>query len=450
MHHQLSWTRDSILSKRIRFDWLTASLVAIYFAVFKLVCIPKVLQQGLKVSCVFFVLLFLITNLKGREYKHPSALFCIMVVISSIAGYLAGYVDSSNCTDALLYAICLYALALLITTCSRRGRLETFMSVFFWMTVIYCVLSIVFIARVGTADGPLLYYFAGNKFSTSYYFIMLACLAYAKLRREGRSKDLVVLVTAGFGLLALVVAHTVYCSTAVAMSALLIALVILPRKAQRILEKPAVVIAAMVLTGVILAFLLQLLQVPFVKHIVVDVLGENLTLTGRDLIYSGLRAVISESPIFGYGYGNAAVAMYVGYGNAQNSIMETLVNYGVVGLFAVFYMAWTSVKGDKPSWSWGMYIMLYAMIAGSIVEITYNYYFFIALMAIFVASEDIQSGGIEKDESRVSVVSMGRSQGGKHARWHYVNAESCEPRLLHASIRIKVNDRVAGTRGPFR
>lgn len=400
MHHQLSWTRDSILSKRIRFDWLTASLVAIYFAVFKLVCIPKVLQQGLKVSCVFFVLLFLITNLKGREYKHPSALFCIMVVISSIAGYLAGYVDSSNCTDALLYAICLYALALLITTCSRRGRLETFMSVFFWMTVIYCVLSIVFIARVGTADGPLLYYFAGNKFSTSYYFIMLACLAYAKLRREGRSKDLVVLVTAGLGLLALVVAHTVYCSTAVAMSALLIALVILPRKAQRILEKPAVVIAAMVLTGVILAFLLQLLQVPFVKHIVVDVLGENLTLAGRDLIYSGLRAVISESPIFGYGYGNAAVAMYVGYGNAQNSIMETLVNYGVVGLFAVFYMAWTSVKGDKPSWSWGMYIMLYAMIAGSIVEITYNYYFFIALMAIFVASEDIQSGGIEKDEKQ--------------------------------------------------
>ena len=410
----------------------------------------RLAQQGLKVSCVFFVLLFLITNLKGREYKHPSALFCIMVVISSIAGYLAGYVDSSNCTDALLYAICLYALALLITTCSRRGRLETFMSVFFWMTVIYCVLSIVFIARVGTADGPLLYYFAGNKFSTSYYFIMLACLAYAKLRREGRSKDLVVLVTAGLGLLALVVAHTVYCSTAVAMSALLIALVILPRKAQRILEKPAVVIAAMVLTGVILAFLLQLLQVPFVKHIVVDVLGENLTLTGRDLIYSGLRAVISESPIFGYGYGNAAVAMCVGYGNAQNSIMETLVNYGVVGLFAVFYMAWTSVKGDKPSWSWGMYIMLYAMIAGSIVEIRTTTTFSLRSWLFSWLARISRVEESKKTRSRVSVVSMGRSQGGKHARWHYVNAESREPRLLHASIRIKVNDRVAGTRGPFR
>lgn len=400
MHHQLSWTRDSILSKRIRFDWLTASLVAIYFAVFKLVCIPKVLQQGLKVSCVLFVLLFLITNLKGREYKHPSALFCIMVVISSIAGYLAGYVDSSNCIDALLYAICLYALALLITTCSRRGRLETFMSVFFWMTVIYCVLSIVFIARVGTADGPLLYYFAGNKFSTSYYFIMLACLAYARLSRGGKSNKLVVLVSASLGLLALIVAHTVYCSTAVAMSALVIVLAFLPRKVQFILEKPTVVIAAMVITGVILAFILQLLQIPLVKHLVLDVLGENLTLTGRDLIYSRLRAVISGSPIFGYGYGNAAVALYVGYGNAQNSIMETLVNYGAVGLFAIFYMTWTSIKGSKPAWSWGMFIMLYAMIAGSIVEITYNYFFFIALMAIFMARDKTQGGRIEEDEEQ--------------------------------------------------
>ncbi len=72
MHHQLSWTRDSILSKRIRFDWLTASLVAIYFAVFKLVCIPKVLQQGLKKSAACSSsLLFLITNLKGRRVQTP-------------------------------------------------------------------------------------------------------------------------------------------------------------------------------------------------------------------------------------------------------------------------------------------------------------------------------------------------------------------------------------------
>ena len=396
-HHQLTGPRDSFLTRRIRLDWLTASLVAIYFAIFKLVCIPKVLQQGLKVSCVFFVVLFLITNLKGREYKHPSALFCFMVVVSSVVGYLAGYVDSSNCTDAMFYAICLYALALLIATCSRRGRLDTFISVFFWMTIVYCALSIVFIARVGTADGPLLYYFAGNKFSTSYYFIMLACLAYVRLCRGGASKKLVVLVTASLGLLALIVAHTVYCSTAVAMSALVIAFAFLPRKAQRILEKPAVVIAAMVLTGVILAFLSQLLQVPLMKHLVVDVLGENLTLTGRDLIYSGLQTVIGTSPVFGYGYGNAAVAMYVGYGNAQNSVMETLVNYGAVGLLAVFYMAWASTKADKPAWSWGMFILLYAMIAGSVVEITYNYYFFIALMTIFVATEKIQGGRIGED-----------------------------------------------------
>lgn len=397
LNHQLAGPRDSFLTRRIRLDWLTLSLVAIYFAVFKLVCIPKVLQQGLKVSCVFFVVLFLITNLKGKDYKHPSILFCFMVVVSSVAGYRAGYVDSSNCTDALFYAICLYALALLISTCSRSGRIDTFINAFFWMTVVYCILSIVFIAKVGVADGPLLYYFAGNKFSTSYYFILLACLAYVKLHRRGASGRRVVLVTAVLGLVALAVAHTVYCSTAVAMSAIVVVFAFLPQKARRFLARPVVIIAAMILTGLILAFLSQLLQVPLVKHIVVDVLGENLTLTGRDLIYSGLQAVISRSPVFGYGYGNAAVAMYVGYGNAQNSIMETLVNYGVVGLLAVFYMVWGCTKERKAPWSWGMFILLYAMIAGSVVEITYNYFFFIALMTIFVVADaKAGDGRIEK------------------------------------------------------
>lgn len=379
--------KASFLTRRISPDWLTLSLIAIYFAVFKLVCIPKVLQQGLKVSCVFFVVLFLVTNLKLRDCKHPSIPFCFSVVVSSVAGYLAGYVDSSNCIDAMFYSICLYALALLISTCNMRGRIDTVINVFFWMTVVYCILSIVYIAKVGVADGPLLYYFAGNKFSTSYYFILLSCLTFVKLQRDGVGSKTVVIASAGLGLISLAVAHTVYCSTAVAMSALVIVLVFLPRKVQRLLEKPSVVIAAMVMTGAILAILAPLLQSPIVKHLVVDVLGESLTLTGRDLIYGGLQAVISDSPVFGYGYGNAAVAMHVGYGNAQNSVMETLVNYGVVGLLAIFYTVWACLKGGKEPWSWGMFILLYAMIAGSVVEITYNYFFFIALMTILISSD---------------------------------------------------------------
>lgn len=402
LNHQLTGPQNSFLTRRVRLDWLTLSLVAMYFAVFKLVCIPKVLQQGLKVSCVFFVALFLITNLKGRDYKHPSVLFCLAVVVSSIVGYLAGYVGFSNCAEALLYAICLYALALLISTCGKWERIDTVVSVFFWMTAIYCVLSLVFIVKVGVADGPLLYYFAGNKFSTSYYFILLACLAYVKLHRDGASGRLVVLVTAALGLVALAVAQAVYCSTAVVMSALVVVFAFIPRKAQRFLVSPAVVIVAMVLTGVVLAFIPELLQVPLVKHIVVDVLGENLTLTGRDLIYSGLQAVISGSPLFGYGYGNAAVAMRVGYGNAQNSIMETLVNYGIIGLIAVIYMVWACTKDNKASWSWGLFILLYAMIVGSVVEITYNYFFFFALMTIFVAIDAKASDGCV-EECRQSV-----------------------------------------------
>lgn len=367
-------------------DWLTVSLAVLYFAVFKIVCVPQIVQQALKVCCVYFVLLYIVTNLKGDDYKRAVIPFCFMVIVSTQVGYLTGYVDFSNYADAIFYAICLYALALLIAACANRGRTATVINVFFWMTVVYCLLSAVFIFEVGAADGLLLYYFAGNKFSTSYYFVMLACLTYVKLEAGGSSRKVTIMATVAFGLLALLVATHLYCSTAAVMAVLTIVLAFIPRMIRQVLMKPSAVVGAMLLTGIVLPFLTQALQIPIVHHIVVDILGESLSLSGRDLIYSSLSTVIGESPVFGYGYGNAAVAMYVGYGNAQNSIMETIVNYGLVGLCAILYMAWVSTRGRKPSWTWGAYVLLYAMILGSVVEITYNYFFFIALMVIDVST----------------------------------------------------------------
>lgn len=386
-------------------DWLTVSLALLYFAVFKIVCVPQIVQQALKVCCVYFVLLYIVTNLKGDDYKRAVVPFCFMVIVSTQAGYLTGYVDFSNYTDAIFYAICLYALALLIAACVNRGRTATVISVFFWMTVVYCVLSVAFILKVGTANGQLLYYFAGNKFSTSYYFVMLGCLTYAKLEAGGSSRRVTVMATAAFGLLALLVAIHLYCSTAAVMAVLVVMLAFMPRRIRQVLMKPSVVVGAMLLTGIVLPFLTQMLQIPIVQHVVVDILGENLSLSGRDLIYSSLSAVIGESPVLGYGYGNAAVAMYVGYGNAQNSIMETVVNYGLVGLCAILYMAWVSARGRKPSWAWGMYVLLYAMILGSVVEITYNYFFFIALMVI-----DVSSSVAVRDPALRSTSIVGRAR----------------------------------------
>lgn len=48
-----------------------------------------------------------------------------------------------------------------------------------------------------------------------------------------------------------------------------------------------------------------------------------------------------------------------------------------------------------------MFILLYAMIAGSVVEITYNYFFFIALMTIFAAA-DAKAGDGRIEESQQS------------------------------------------------
>lgn len=363
-------------------DWLALSIAAMYLAVFKWVCIPQVVQQGMKVTCVFFVILFIVTNVRTRSLAHPIIPFCAVVVISTVAGYLGGYVGIDDCVDAFFYGICLYCLAILVGHCSDSGRMGTLLDVLFWMTAVYCAVSAVFVALVGVADGPLLYYFAGNKFSTSYYFILLAALCYARMSRAGCSRRATALCTLALSLLALAVSRHVYCSTAAVMSAFVGILALLPPRVQGALSRPGVLLTCLVGTGIALVLLDVVLSNPMVRYLVIDVLGEDLTLTGRDLIYQQLPSLIAESPLFGYGYGNSAVIMEVGYGNAQNSVMETIVNYGLLGLAGILYAVVALAKGPHCEWSWGVLLVVYAMILGSVVEITFNYYFFLGLFIV--------------------------------------------------------------------
>lgn len=64
------------------------------------------------------------------------------------------------------------------------------------------------------------------------------------------------------------------------------------------------------------------------------VLNKSITLTGRDYIFEKSFVLISNSPIWGYGYKNSAVTDYIGEVNsafvsAHNSILDVALNSGI-------------------------------------------------------------------------------------------------------------------------
>ena len=71
------------------------------------------------------------------------------------------------------------------------------------------------------------------------------------------------------------------------------------------------------------------------KYIVVDVLGEDLTLTTRTNIWAALLSILSDEPLWGYGPGNETVVVggLLNLTNAQNGLLHTYLGVGAVGVF---------------------------------------------------------------------------------------------------------------------
>ena len=63
-----------------------------------------------------------------------------------------------------------------------------------------------------------------------------------------------------------------------------------------------------------------------------QVLGKGASYKGRLIIYEKITRIIEQKPWFGYGYMSDIVNQVVTFGNAQNGLLDMIVQYGIVGL----------------------------------------------------------------------------------------------------------------------
>lgn len=123
------------------------------------------------------------------------------------------------------------------------------------------------------------------------------------------------------------------------------------------------------------------------KYIIVDVLGEDMTLTGRLRIYAGVVSSLEHIPLFGYGMGNShLITMMNEIGsNAQNGLFNLIIEIGIVGV--IVYMSILIImikKQDASILSYPILCFIYVMIVLSSVEITFSTTF-LALVILLLA-----------------------------------------------------------------
>ena len=158
---------------------------------------------------------------------------------------------------------------------------------------------------------------------------------------------------------------------------------------------------SLIVVSVLFAFFYQIvLDIPFVQYIIVDLLGEDLTLTGRIYIYDAVLNVIEINPLWGYGIGNSYQLLHFlyDYPNAQNGFINLFLEQGIIGSVIVIFLSllivMNQVKNRIKEITFSMICLLYAMVLMAFVEITIDLWYLLLLSLLQITDKDIQQAKV--------------------------------------------------------
>lgn len=360
------------------------AIYALFVAIFKSYVIPQSMQQGLKLVLLMGVAYFLWKRVEFKKLFNKVFVLAVVIVVSSILGFMSGTIGLSSVVHGIFHAGCLYLTYTLVCYCMEQNYQNGMINALYRVTSVFCIISLISMMISGhSPNGTEITYFFGYKFMTSYYFMMWLALFrvknHKKIESERNYKILyVALILVLFG-----ICKWLYCSTTMLASLVFLAEFVLPKKAKRFLMNPITIIIIVIIAGLVPFVIETIMGIPFVQYFITEVLHKSATLTGRLAIFDSIGVVVSRHILLGHGYGNVAIANQVGYGNAQNGLMQFIVDYGFIGVSLFMYILYKCVKKEKLSEEIeGLYIILYALIVCSIVEISYNYIFYLVLFMI--------------------------------------------------------------------
>ncbi|CCZ69786.1 putative uncharacterized protein [Bacteroides sp. CAG:702] len=284
-----------------------------------------------------------------------------------------------------------------------RKNVGIFIIYLYYVLTFYIIISDLDILINGihsTGSGYLL----GNKFTVSYLHVFWAIIynVYHQIKKTSHNYYVPLLC------LALIVAVAVRCSTSVVGILLLFAFQYI-KILYKIIPYSRIAFILLITGSILFAFFYAyILEIPFVQYFIVNVLGEDLTLTGRIYIYNAVINVIELNPLWGMGIGNSyqLLSYLFGYPNAQNGFINLFLEQGLVGclitMIITLHLVNKQRKQRNENYTTPIVVLIFIMIFLALVEITIDLRYVFLLTILQITDYDIkQSAGLNK---KVSVI----------------------------------------------
>lgn len=345
--------------------------------------------------CLLFNARVILQSIKKKEYFTTVLLlfvFCLTILLPPLFGL-------NTTTKYLLFNFLLYFAELfsLMILAAETGRTKNVFNILFWYALFLLIITdFLIFTGVRFTDGFFETYFIGTKFTVSYLHIYTLAFFLAREKNPSllKSKNLIFLIFYSFFVFFIV--SRVKCNTGMIGYLIFITLtLIFSIFSSTVLRKcSSVSVFITVIVGCTLfAFVSEsVLSIPSVENFIVNVLHRDATMTGRTYIYGMYAEAMEGHWLWGYGYTNKFnIAMRLfKYANAQNALLQWILQIGIVPVTILVTMFLTFIKRltEKKSLKQILSILalVYTFMLLGTVEITMSMNFFLCMALIFMWS----------------------------------------------------------------
>ena len=330
----------------------------------------------------FALILFFYLALKMKFFINSRYLKVNILLFSFISIMLISSIVNVNAQRGVFQVVKLLEVFLFFEYIKQIGNEKNTIRIFTILTFIYIIINdlLMFLS-------PSLFYLnnsnylLGNKFQVSYIHILLPIL-YMYYNSLINKKDVSNMVASIITLLfAMFISAYTECTTGLVGTILFTVFYFCMRKKNKKVNAKAIIIVLLISCSILLIFS-NIVKLKPVEYIIVNILHEDVTLTGRTIIYENIFNIIGSKWLLGYGYGNSYDVMseQLNYPNTQNALLEYWLTTGIAGMILLIILIYKILNNyNKRINSLIIYLLVFCILGS--IEITIST-IFLAVLAI--------------------------------------------------------------------
>lgn len=373
-------------------------VIAFYLSLFNFVTLP--FARTIRNILVIVLLVYVIQNIKKVFWRGNKAIgllvlsYSVWMIIDSFFYNEYIYLASVNSVlNSIVKGFIVFESVFAVDIYYKKRGISRLLDILFGYVAVFFVISNGWIIITGFKKTAEDYYLIGTKFSTSYLNILFIVLIFLKNRFYKKKVNFI-----GIALLFI---YNFYfflrleCSTALIALFLLGVFLLFKLQLYKVFSNRLFFGAFYVVLFLFIYFYNLVLSNAYVSHVIVNILGESLTMTGRTYIYQRLPELMTGKWLTGFGSGRTGMILnfYTGCNDAQNGVWQIICENGFIGF--VLY-ALTSLKmysnsiREKVSCSYYLSIYFVIMLVLGFVEITLDTRLLVLLFIMYLYNDYFQ------------------------------------------------------------